>query len=74
MIKVSSSQFNYRYFGRIHFPYSISLLVSYLKTSKRIRDYCKFEKKNLTENINYGNFNNLLKSIQYTDVMFSKKY
>ena len=44
MIKVNSSQFNYRYFGRIHFPYSISLLVSYLKTSKRIRDYCKFEK------------------------------
>ena len=44
MIKVSSSQFNYRYFGRIHFPYSISLLVSHLKTDKKIRDNYKFEK------------------------------
>ena len=44
MIKVSSSQFNYRYFGRIHFPYSISLLVSHLKTDKKIRDNYEFEK------------------------------
>ena len=44
MIKVSSSQFNYRYFGRIHFPYSISLLVSHLKTDKKIMDNYKFEK------------------------------
>ena len=39
------------------------------------KNYCLlFEKKNLTENINYDNFKNLLKSIQYTDIMFSKKY
>ena len=27
LIKVNSSQFNYRYFGRIHFPYSIAMLL-----------------------------------------------
>tara|TARA_Y100000590_G_scaffold32810_1_gene36035 strand:- start:1404 stop:2249 length:846 start_codon:yes stop_codon:yes gene_type:complete len=39
------------------------------------KNYCLFfEKKNLTHNINYDNFNNLIKSSQYTDIMFLRKY
>lgn len=42
-IKVSSSQFNYTYGDRIHFPYSIALLVSYIKTKEKFSQF-KFEK------------------------------
>ena len=44
MLKVSSSQFNYTYRNRIHFPYSISLLVSYIKTKDNLSPHFKFEK------------------------------
>jgi len=44
MYKVSSSQFNYTYRNRIHFPYSISLLVSYIKTKDNLSSHFKFEK------------------------------
>lgn len=44
MYKISSSQFNYTYRNRIHFPYSISLLVSYIKTRKDLFSNFKFEK------------------------------
>ena len=44
MYKISSSQFNYTYRNRIHFPYSISLLVSYIKTKKDLFPNFKFEK------------------------------
>ena len=44
MFKVSSSQFNYTYRNRIHFPYSISLLVSYVKTKENLSSKFKFEK------------------------------
>jgi radical SAM superfamily enzyme YgiQ (UPF0313 family) len=43
-IKVNSSQFNYKYKKRIHFPFSISLLVTYLKSKTKINENCKFEK------------------------------
>jgi len=42
-IKVSSSQFNYTYGNRIHLPYSIALLVSYIKTKEKFSQF-KFEK------------------------------
>lgn len=42
-IKVSSSQFNYTYGDRIHFPYSIALLVSHIKTKEKFSQF-KFEK------------------------------
>ena len=42
-VKVSSSQFNYTYGNRIHFPYSIALLVSYIKTKEKFSQF-KFEK------------------------------
>ena len=32
-----------------------------------------FEKKNLTDEVNYDNFKNFLKNIQYSDFLFSKK-
>ena len=44
MIQVNSSQFNYQYFGQIHFPFSIALLVAYLKSQKNINQSCKFHK------------------------------
>ena len=42
-VKVSSSQFNYTYGNRIHLPYSIALLVSYIKTKEKFSQF-KFEK------------------------------
>ena len=44
MFKINSSQFNYTYRDRIHFPYSISLLVSYVKTKENLSSKFKFEK------------------------------
>ena len=44
MIQVNSSQFNYQYFGQIHFPFSIALLVAYLKSLKNINQSFKFHK------------------------------
>ena len=32
-----------------------------------------FEKQNLTDKVNYDNFNNFLQNIQYSDFLFSKK-
>lgn len=32
-----------------------------------------FEKKNLTDNVNYDNFNNYLKNLEYSDFLFTKK-
>ena len=31
-----------------------------------------FEQKNLTDNVNFKNFNDIVKTAQYTDVMFKK--
>ena len=44
MIKVSSCQFNYRYRNRVYFPYSIGMLVSFIKTKKHLIQNLKFEK------------------------------
>ena len=44
MYKINSSQFNYTYRNRIHLPYSISLLVSYIKTKEELSSKFKFEK------------------------------
>ena len=44
LFKVSSSQFNYRYGDQIHFPYSISSLVSYIKSKENLSSNFKFEK------------------------------
>ena len=43
-IKVSSSQYNYQYKKRIHFPFSISLLVTYMKSKPQINENFRFEK------------------------------
>jgi len=44
MIQVCSCQFNYQYGDRIHAPYSIAILVAYLKSKENINKNFKFEK------------------------------
>jgi len=44
MFKVNSSQFNYQYRGRIHFPYSIGMLVAYVKCKPELSKEFNFEK------------------------------
>ena len=44
MFKVNSSQFNYQYRGRIHFPYSIGMLVAYVKGKPELSKEFNFEK------------------------------
>jgi len=43
-IKVSSSQFNYKYGDQIHFPYSIASLITYLKSNSELSKNFHFEK------------------------------
>ena len=56
MIKVNSSQFNYKYGDQIHFPYSIASLVGYIQSKEELSKEFSFEKSfvfrdNLEENI-----------------------
>jgi len=44
IIRVNSSQFNYKYGDQIHFPYSIARLVSYIKTKEELSKRIQFEK------------------------------
>ena len=44
MVKINSSQFNYQYGDQIHFPYSVSTLVSYIKSKPDLLQHYKFEK------------------------------
>lgn len=44
LIKVGTSQFNYQYRNRIHFPYSIASLVAHVKTNSEISNNFIFEK------------------------------
>lgn len=43
MIKVNSSQFNYMYGDQLHMPYSIAMLISYIKSKPELASF-KFEK------------------------------
>ena len=49
-IKINSSQYNYQYKKRIHFPFSISLLVTYLKSKSQIDENVHFEKSFIFRN------------------------
>ena len=44
MIQVNSAQFNFQYEDQIHFPYSISMLVSYIKSKENLNKQFQFEK------------------------------
>ena len=44
MIQVNSSQFNYQYEDQIHLPYSIAIIISYIKSKKYFNKRFKFEK------------------------------
>ena len=57
MLTVSSSKYNYQYGDRIHLPYSIACLVTYLKNNQKIKENFKFEKtfvfrENIKDDIN----------------------
>ena len=43
-IKVSSSQFNYKYGDQIHFPYSIASLVTWVNSISNLKDKFDFDK------------------------------
>jgi len=44
MFKVCSTQFNYKHGKRMHFPFSIAMLVAFLKKEENITNSFKFEK------------------------------
>ena len=44
MIKVNCSQFNFKYRGRLHLPYSIGQIVSFAKSKEELNNNFKFEK------------------------------
>ena len=44
MITVNSSQFNYKYRGRLHLPYSIGQTVAFVKSKEVLNNNFKFEK------------------------------
>jgi len=44
MYIVKSSQFNYQYNGRIHFPFSIGMLVANIESKDNLKEHFKFEK------------------------------
>ena len=44
MYKVCCAQFNYRHGKRMHFPFSIAMLIAYLKSKNNIKNSFKFEK------------------------------
>ena len=56
-------QINYLYFINKEYFYNIFFKKKYILL---------FEKKNLTDNVDFSNFKNFLKTTQYTDVMFLK--
>ena len=44
MVVVNSSQFNYKYRGRLHLPYSIAQSVAFVKSKENLNNNYKFEK------------------------------
>tara|TARA_B100000780_G_C21068661_1_gene429869 strand:- start:357 stop:1205 length:849 start_codon:yes stop_codon:yes gene_type:complete len=58
-------QINYLYFLNKDYLYNVLFKQNYILL---------FEKKNTTDVINYDNFKNLLKAIEFTDIMFEKKF
>ena len=70
-IQVNSSQFNYVYNGRIHFPYSIATLVAHVKSKKIWNLFLNLKKHLFLEIILRITFNNVKKQIFfYVLVMF----
>ena len=56
-------QINYLYFINKEYFYNIFFKKKYILL---------FEQKNMTDNVDFSNFKNLLKTTQYTDVLFEK--
>lgn len=70
MIKVSNSQFNYKYGDQIHFPYSIASLVSYIKSKEQLVSHFKFEKTFVFRD----NVEDYIKQCQDTDILLCSCY
>ncbi len=70
MIKVSNSQFNYKYGDQIHFPYSIASLVSYIKSKEQLASDFKFEKTFVFRN----NVDDYIKQCKDTDILLCSCY
>ena len=70
MIKVSNSQFNYKYGDQIHFPYSIASLVSYIKSKEQLASYFKFEKTFVFRD----KVDDYIKQCQNTDILLCSCY
>jgi len=70
MFKVNSCQFNYMYNGRIHFPFSISLLVAYIKSKEHLNKFFKFEKSFIFRN----KIHEYLKQCKDSDILLCSCY
>ena len=70
MIKVNSSQFNHVYNHRIHFPYSVALLVGYIKNQKNLSKHFRFEKTFVFRD----NLDNNVEECKDTDILLCSCY
>ena len=70
LIKVNSSQFNHIYNHRIHFPYSVALLVGYIKSQKNLSKHFRFEKTFVFRD----NLDNNVEECKDTDILLCSCY
>jgi radical SAM superfamily enzyme YgiQ (UPF0313 family) len=70
MVRVNSSQFNYKYGDQIHFPYSIARLVSYIKTKEELSKKFQFEKTFVFRD----KINEYIKKCKETDILLCSCY
>jgi len=70
LIQVNSSQFNYQYFGQIHFPFSIATLIAYLKNQKNIDQSFQFHKTFVFR----GQVDDYIKQCKKVDILLCSCY
>lgn len=70
MIQVNSCQFNYQYRDRTFFPYSIAMLVGYIKSKEDLNKHFKFEKACVFRN----KVNDYIKQCKNTDILLCSCY
>jgi len=69
-IKVCSSQYNFRYSTQIHCPYTIGMLVAYVKTFPEINDNFEFQKTFVIRD----NFEKHVKQAKDADILMCSIY
>ena len=70
MIRVNSSQYNYKYGNQIHSPYSIAMLYSYIKSKNELASNFSFEKTFVFRD----NFEEDIKKCKNTDILLCSCY